>query len=182
MSVVCFCHGLESGPSGYKSRSLVRAGYEVVAPDCRNQDLATRVDTISDALRDVAKRLPGTSLATLVVVGSSFGGIAGLIACMQLADAGLRVRGMVLCAPALHVQQPPADQLELVAPAPTIVVHGRADEVVPHGVSEAFAARSHPYPVEQWSVDDGHGLRNSHELMLRAVAELLANGGTAATS
>ena len=164
---VCFCHGLESGPEGYKSRSLVRAGYEVIAPDCRGQDLKTRVATISQDLRGL-----GETLAQTVVVGSSFGGIAGLIACMQLAREAQKILGLVLCAPALHIRQPPADTMTLEAPARTIIVHGRGDEIVPHRVSEMFAAAEHTHPVELWSVDDTHGLRDSHDVMLRAVAQL----------
>ncbi len=168
MATVCFCHGLESGPSGFKSRSLARAGYEVVAPDCRNQDLQTRVVTIVAALTELRH-----DLRDVVVVGSSFGGIAAVIACMQLSPGRGRVRGLVLCAPALHVQQPPADAMTLYAPAPTIIVHGRGDEVVPISVSEQFVARDHPHPVELWPVDDTHGLRNAHGEMLRAVEQLL---------
>ncbi|MGB1016604.1 MAG: alpha/beta hydrolase [Nannocystaceae bacterium] len=182
MARVCFCHGLESGPEGYKSRSLVRAGYEVIAPDCRGQDLETRVVTIANTLRAAVGEPRGGDRPTsskdsgLVVVGSSFGGIAGLLACMELAREQVRVLGLVLCAPALQLYQPPADTQTLTAPAPTIVVHGRGDEIIPHSVSEAFAAREHAFPVELWSVEDGHGLRHSHPVMLRAVARLLGEG------
>ncbi len=168
-----FCHGLESGPHGHKYRSLRAAGCRVVSPDCRARDLQARVDVY---LRLLTAGAPD-ELAEVIVIGSSFGGIAGLIAVIEAHARGYAVGGLLLCAPALELRQPPADRMldegRLRAPVPTVVIHGRGDEVIPIAVSRRFAARAdHRARVRLIEVDDGHGLRDSHPVLLAELARL----------
>lgn len=157
-----FAHGLESGPIGRKSQALIDAGYEVIAPDCRGLNLAQRVPVIVAALM-AAERPP-------LLVGSSFGGIAGLVAALMAAERGVVVPGIVLCAPALMLPPPPDTVQGLGCPAPTIVVHGLRDEVIPIEVSRSFA-REHGAQLRE--VDDDHGLGNAGlAVILAAVREL----------
>lgn len=156
MPIVVFCHGLESNPHGSKVQALRAAGFEVVAPDFQGQDLATRVATLLPVLHDAPD---------VVLVGSSYGGLAALCGAIRHVGAGGRLRGLVLCAPALHWREPPAD-VELPPPVPTVVIHGVRDEVVPDAASEAFAAR-YPDTVKLVLVDDEHRLKES-------MAEILA--------
>lgn len=155
-----FCHGLESGPHGRKYHALVKAGHEVLSPDCRGENLAARVRRIVAAI--VAARSPH------LIVGSSFGGIAGLLAAIEVKRAGLTVPGLVLCAPALQIRQPPADTTCLFCPARTTIVHGRHDEVIPIETSRSFA-RDHGARLVE--VDDDHTLARSLDVILHAVQE-----------
>jgi pimeloyl-ACP methyl ester carboxylesterase len=161
---ILFAHGLESGPVGRKSQALVDAGYEVLAPDCRGLELARRVELLVEAIM-------GAEAAPPLLVGSSFGGIAGLVAALVAAERGVIVSGLVLCAPALMLPPPPGTVERLAGPpAPTILVHGLRDEVIPIEVSRRFA-REHG--VELREVDDDHGLGHAGlPVILAAVREL----------
>jgi predicted alpha/beta hydrolase family esterase len=145
---ILFAHGLESGPVGRKSQALVDAGYEVLAPDCRGLELGQRVERLVAAIVGATGTPP-------LVVGSSFGGIAGLVAALVAAERGVVVRGLVLCAPALMLPPPPGTVERLRCPARTILVHGTRDEVIPIEVSRRFV-REHGAELRE--VDDDHGL------------------------
>ena len=164
---ILFAHGLESGPVGRKSQALVDAGYEVIAPDCRGLDLAQRVARLVDSL--VAAQASGV---LPLLVGSSFGGIAGLVAALVATERGVTLPGLVLCAPALMLPPPPATVERLRCPARTIVVHGTRDEVIPLELSRRFAAE-HGAALRE--VDDDHGLGHAGlPVILAAVRELHA--------
>lgn len=142
-----FCHGLESGPIGTKSVALRDAGYEVDAPDCRDMDLDARIGVICE-------RIVATPDDPPVIVGSSFGGAAGLVAAIRAAQQGVRVPGLVLCAPALL--RVVTGVHDLTPPAPITIVHGKDDEVIPIDVSREYAGAHRG--VELVEVDDGHRL------------------------
>jgi pimeloyl-ACP methyl ester carboxylesterase len=162
---IVFAHGLESGPIGRKSQALIDAGHQVIAPDCRGRDLAQRVQRLVEAIV-AAERPP-------LLVGSSFGGIAGLVAALVAAERGVVVPGIVLCAPALMLPPPPGTVQSLGCPAPTIIVHGTRDEVIPIEGSRRFA-REHGALLRE--VDDGHGLGHAGLVeILAAVRELSAS-------
>lgn len=169
---ILFCHGLESGPHGRKFHALREAGFRVASPDCRNEDLATRVVRLHRAIVD-AESPP-------LVVGSSFGGIAGLLAALLAEQDGVRIPGLVLCAPALQIPVPPTIDVALRCPAPTIIVHGRRDEVIPIEISGRFA-RAHG--AELVETDDDHSLASSVPSIIDAVRRLwsrrAARGGSA---
>lgn len=161
---VLFCHGLESGPWGRKSIALRDAGLEVIAPDGRGQDLAARVDAIAQAIADAP--------AAPLVVGSSFGGIAGLVAAIVADARGARVRGLVLLAPALFVPAPPIlGDRPLRPPAPTLILHGTRDDICPIEVSRRFAAEHGARLIE---VDDDHRLVGSLPRIVDAVRGAIA--------
>lgn len=162
---ILFAHGLESGPVGRKSSALVDAGYDLHAPDCRGLQLAQRIPRLLEAIVEMAP--------TPLLVGSSFGGIAGLVAAIMAADGGVVVPGLVLCAPAL-MRVPPPDTVDaLRCPAPTVVIHGTRDKVIPIEVSRSFA-REHGAELRE--VDDDHSLAGPGlEAILAAVAEYAAS-------
>lgn len=163
MRTVVFCHGLESTPHGSKFQALRAAGLPVVAPDFQGQDLAARVATLAPVL---------AAHPDVVIVGSSYGGLTALVGAIRHVEAGGVVRGLVLCAPALWWSEPPADAMRLYPPTPTVIVHGRGDDVVPVAGSEAFAA-AHP-GVRLVLVDDGHRLAASIAVIVaeaRAMAQ-----------
>ncbi len=164
---ILFCHGLESGPHGRKFHALVDAGFDVRSPDCRGRDLAERVVILRDAI------LAG---APSVVVGSSFGGIAGLLAADEAAARGVVVPALVLLAPALHVPLPGGRSLPR-PPAPTVIVHGVADAVVPIAVSRAYAAE---HGVRLVEVEDEHALARSLAIVIEEVGAAAARGRVSA--
>lgn len=158
---ILFAHGLESAPIGRKSQALIDAGYTVVAPDGRGQDLAARITMLVEAIEQAE--------APPLLVGSSFGGIAGLVAALMVAERGIVLPGLVLCAPALTRSPPPGTVDALRCPAPTVIIHGIHDDVIPIDVSRAFA-REHGAELRE--VDDGHRLAGAGlEVILAAVAE-----------
>jgi pimeloyl-ACP methyl ester carboxylesterase len=161
---VLFCHGLESSPHGRKVQALRAAGLEVIAPDFQGQNLAARVATLLPVLREHPDAL---------LVGSSYGGITALCAAILHTEAGgPPLRGLLLCAPALGRFEPPADTMRLYPPAPTVILHGRRDSIVPPKVSEDFAAE-HPQ-VRLELIDDEHALNGSLDRIIALTRELLA--------
>ena len=86
----------------------------------------------------------------------------------------MAVAGLLLCAPALSRAEPPADGMRLYAPAPTVIIHGTGDEVVPIAVSHAFAA-AYPDDVRLIEVDDEHGLAQSLDRIVAETRALLGS-------
>jgi pimeloyl-ACP methyl ester carboxylesterase len=158
---VVFCHGLEGSPQGRKAQALRAAGLDVVAPDFSGMNLAARVAALLPEL---------AAHDGCVLVGSSYGGLAALCGAVLHVRAGGRVRGLVLCAPALILHEPPADALDLTPPCPTILIHGRRDELIPVAAIEAYAA-AHP-AVRLELVDDAHVLAGSLDRIVAAAREL----------
>ena len=153
MITVWFAHGKESGPNGRKIKTLARVadrlGYQTAAPDFRDlQD----PDLLAGRLVELAHR----SNSRAILVGSSMGGYACLIAATRLAPDGV-----FLLAPAIGLSNyreasPP------VPPCTAEVIHGWQDAIVP------------PENVVRWAqqarcalhlVNDGHRLDNSLDLM-----------------
>jgi pimeloyl-ACP methyl ester carboxylesterase len=154
---VVFLHGLETGPHGSKYQALRRLFPELMAPDCEG------VLDIEQRLGIIERELRGRS--QLVLVGSSFGGLAAVLFASRHPEL---VAGAVLCAPAVHR----LDLLQLGAlPAETVIIHGRRDEIVPLAASEALVARF-PF-VRLLAVDDEHRLADSLELLGREVVAMV---------
>ncbi len=162
MTAVVFAHGLDSGPIGRKSQALLDAGFEVVAPDCRNRDLRSRVEILTTTLAELE--------AAPVLLGSSFGGIAGLLAAITSTHAGRPVRALFLCAPALQVPAPSDFPYPIAPPAPTVILHGVRDEVIPIDYSRRFAAE---HGVELIEVDDDHALVGAVPTIVEVTRRLL---------
>jgi len=160
---VVFCHGLEGSPQGRKAQALRAAGLDLVAPDFTGMTLEARVATLLPEL---------AAHDGCVLVGSSYGGLAALCGSILHVRAGGSVRGLVLCAPALIVEEPPASALDLAPPCPTVVIHGRHDELIPVAAVEAWAA-AHPR-VRLEVVDDAHVLARSMDRIVAAARALIA--------
>jgi pimeloyl-ACP methyl ester carboxylesterase len=155
---IIFCHGLESHPHGRKYEYLTRAGLEVLSPDFRGLDLAERVNKLEPILEQASAPL---------VIGSSYGGATAICAAMRHRARGGRISGLILCAPALKLREEPIQSLKLSAPAPTIILHGTRDDVVPIDGSRELAARDPN--VKLLELDDGHELAGSLPELLGAV-------------
>lgn len=156
-----FCHGLESAPHGAKYHALVDAGLSVLAPDCRGKDLAERVSLLTAAIAEHRPR---------VVVGSSYGGIAGLLACLTALSQGVGVEGLLMCAPALALPDPPGFSIARSCPCPTVILHAPADEICPFDASRTFAEAHGARLIE---VDDDHRLSASLPRIVQETQALL---------
>mgnify|MGYP000380035237 CR=1 FL=1 len=161
---VIFCHGLESGPHGRKYYALEEAGFDVLSPDFRGQNLATRVETLTALLLGFEE--------PVVLVGSSYGGITAVLSSMAVSDKGTKIHGLVLCAPALEIGESPNPETELQKVAPTVIIHGVGDDVVPIGGSRRYAETRQATLLE---VDDDHRLSGSLELIVSETRKMLGS-------
>ena len=160
---ILFLHGLESGPQGAKITALRDAGWRVSAPDC--EGIAKVSDRVEIAREALARAAP-----PVILVGSSFGGLVAalLVSALTAERAAPTVGGVLLLAPALHLQA--AAGVRECHPN-SCILHGREDDVVPIEASRTFARR---FRCELVEVDDGHRLANSHEEILRLVDRTVA--------
>lgn len=162
MRTILFAHGLEGSPQGTKVRYLRDAGLDLEAPDLQGLPLAERVARI-EALSE-----PGG----LLLAGSSYGGLTAAIVAARHPE---RFTGLCLLAPALLLAEPPHEPDTLVAPPalPTVVIHGRRDDVCPLEGSRRYVERSGEH-VELLEVDDGHRLVESLPAILETLRRLEA--------
>jgi len=159
---VVVAHGLEGRPDGRKPTALRAAGLRVVCPDMRRMVLAPRVELLVQTVR---------AHPQCVLVGSSYGGLASMAALAHIAE---QVHHLVLLAPALHHREPPVDDPDALRVPPTlpaVVIHGRADDVVPLAVSERLVQRC-PH-VELEVTGDDHLLRGALPGIVERVAALV---------
>lgn len=138
-----FIHGLASSGQGDKATFLRAQFPDLVAPDFTG--------TLDQRLVQLTGILGNTSDCTLI--GSSFGGLmATLFACQH----PLQVRRLILLAPAL-VWPDFVRSLPPPTAVPTVIYHGRADDVVPLGPTREIAARLFSN-LTFHEVDDTHDL------------------------
>lgn len=127
--IVLFSHGQESGPWGTKITALAQdarnAGFEADSIDYRGMpDPSERAAKLVERMRKTSEEI--------LLVGSSMGGYVAAAAAQRQPAAGL-----FLMAPALAV--PGWPKLRETVSAPTFVVHGWEDDIVPLQWSIDFA-------------------------------------------
>ena len=162
--MLVWAHGLEGSPEGTKVRALRAAGFEIEAPDGRGLVLAQRLDALDALTARLAPRRP-------VLAGSSYGGLA---AAWLAARHPERFSGLLLCAPALHHQEPPVPAGQ--PPVPPLglairVLHGVTDAIVPIAASRRYVKGAGPM-VRLDEVDDGHRLADSLTAIVALAREL----------
>ncbi|RUO23574.1 alpha/beta hydrolase [Aliidiomarina iranensis] len=153
-----FFHGLESGPHGSKYQLIKRAFPELISPDFQGMDLPQRIEKATAETE---------GLTGVTLVGSSFG---GLLAARLYSLYPERFKSLVLLAPAVHTEE--GDKVSELPPASRIrVIHGNADEVVPHAKVAAFCKR---FGIPLITVEDEHRLSSetSQQAMLAALDEV----------
>ena len=160
---VIFCHGLESGPFGRKYHALYDAGINVVSPDFQGMGLADRVQKLVPILPTYEK--------PILLVGSSYGGITAVLSSMQAVQQGVEIAGLLLLAPALLRKEHPFVDTALQAVAPTVIIHGRHDDIVPIEGSQAYAKEHSATLIE---VEDDHRLAQSLERIVWETKRFLA--------
>ena len=163
--MIIFAHGLEGTPNGSKIRALRAAGFEVLAPDFQGMILSDRVALLETICNQHADKRP-------ILAGSSYGGLTAAIIAMRKPN---QFTGLLLCAPALHLEEDPVDEeTVLVAPKgmPTVIVHGIRDDIVPISCSLEYAERSGADILQFHKVDDGHRLAESHRSIIEGANAL----------
>lgn len=156
MAQLFFFHGLESGPHGSKYHLLKAVYPELHAPDFQGMDLAARLAHAEHETR---------GLSGVTLVGSSFG---GLLAARLYSLYPERFKSLLLLAPAVHTEE--GDRVNELPPAARVrVIHGDADEVVPHAKVAEFCKR---FGLELITVADEHRLAaaGSQNMILSALA------------
>jgi pimeloyl-ACP methyl ester carboxylesterase len=127
---IVFSHGKDSSPYSRKILALneiaTSEGYTVSAVDFRGvTDDRDRASVLSDFCKDLS--------GEMVLVGSSIGAYASLVAAPTL-----HTRGLFLMAPAIYIPElPPLRPGAL--DCPITIVHGWRDDVVPYEDSIRFA-------------------------------------------
>jgi pimeloyl-ACP methyl ester carboxylesterase len=138
-----FLHGLEGTSQGTKATLLRSLFPKMLIPDFSGS-LEERMATLYPILGDQD---------VWTIIGSSFGGLmAALFTCQR----PTRVRKLVLLAPAL-IMPDFASSLPAPIDVPTIIYHGRQDQIVPlqpthHLARQVFRS------LTFHEVDDEHGL------------------------
>jgi len=146
---ILFLHGWQSIPGGVKPTFLARHGHEVINPALPDDDFN---EAVKIAQEEFDKHQPD------VVVGSSRGGAVA----MSIKSAGAR---LVLLCPAWKKH----GSARTVKPG-TVILHSRADDVVPFADSEELVRKSGLPATALIEVGNDHRLADPEPLaaMLKA--------------
>lgn len=145
-----FIHGSDSSGQTYKAQVLRKTFPELLSPDFSGP-LAMRLAQMESIIGDES----GWTL-----IGSSLG---GLMAALFAARHPTQVHRLVLLAPALHLPEfsrHPPKPVEI----PTLLIHGKQDDVVPPEPVHCLAKRVFPR-LTYLSVDDDHRLHHTAETL-----------------
>lgn len=169
-ALVCFSHGQEGTPWGRKIRKLADVAYrygcrvespdytKIADPDERARLLVQFLAQLSAQQQPpepLMQQQPSEPLMQqqppepLILVGSSMGAYASIVA-----STALRPCGLFLLAPAVYLPEY-ADQDPIPHHCPTVIVHGWQDTVVPVDSAIRFAQQ---HRLLLHLVDDDHRL------------------------
>jgi len=147
---VLFLHGSDSNGQTYKAQVLRGIFPALVAPDFSGP-LGVRMAQMEAIIGDETN---------WTLIGSSFGGLMAAIFTAKHPD---QVRMLVLLAPALNFpefsKKPPKP-----VTVPTILIHGKKDDVVPPEAVRRLAKQIFP-KMKYLSVDDDHRLHHAAETL-----------------
>ena len=143
-SRLIFIHGLLSSGQGFKANLLREMFPAMLSPDF-DGSLEDRMARLVSILGDQVG---------WTIIGSSLGGLMGALFTCQYPD---RVHQLILLAPALiwpdFAQSPPSP-----VSVPTVIYHGRQDELVPLDLVRPLAEQVF-LNLTFHAVDDDHGLK-----------------------
>ncbi|MEE9910605.1 MAG: alpha/beta fold hydrolase [Deltaproteobacteria bacterium] len=138
-----FIHGLESTSQGTKGQYFRRLFPRMIIEDYTG-DFQARMLKLEQVLK---------GKDNLILVGSSYG---GLMAARFAIDNPLRVRKLILLAPALNIEGFEA-AVKQKLPTPVILYHGTKDDVVDPDLVRTIAEKSFAR-LEHHFVEDDHPL------------------------
>ncbi|MEZ0395697.1 MAG: alpha/beta hydrolase [Anaerolineales bacterium] len=149
-SPLLYIHGSDSSGQTYKAQVIRRAFPHLLSPDFTG--------TLSERMAQLGALLESTEGWTLI--GSSLG---GLMAALYAAKHPQRLRKLILLAPALTLPEfaaiPPAS-----IHVPTVIVHGRQDDVVPITATRQIAGQVFT-SLTFLEVEDDHRLHRTAEAL-----------------
>ena len=143
---IIYLHGLESNSQTYKA-ALVREVY----PDLITPDFVGSLDERMQKLYPILN-----SASNWTLIGSSYG---GLMAALFSTRFPAQVRKQILLAPALMLPEF-AEKLPAPIDVPTIIIHGRQDDIVPVATVRPLAEKVFKN-LEYRLVDDDHRLHQT---------------------
>lgn len=149
-SPLLYIHGSDSSGQTYKAQIIRRVFPDLLAPDFTGP-LAARLAQLETILADKSN---------WTLIGSSLG---GLMAALYAARHPEQIRKLVLLAPALHLPEFARHIPDAVA-VPTLLIHGKQDDVVPPEPVRRLAKRVFPR-LTYLSVDDDHRLHHTAETL-----------------
>jgi pimeloyl-ACP methyl ester carboxylesterase len=142
-----YLHGLESTSQSGKARQ-----FALKFPGMLTPDFSGSFEQRMDQLFPILGNDSGWTL-----IGSSYGGLMGATFAH---DHPNQVRKLVLLAPALILPEFAARPDLKPVPVPTVIIHGRQDDVVPLEPVRELARRIFP-DLTYHVVDDGHRLQKA---------------------
>lgn len=144
---IIYLHGLESNSQSGKARQFAEKFPGMVTPDFTGD--------FEERMKKLLPILGGEKDWT--IIGSSFGGLMGTV--FTCKHPG-QVRKLILLAPAL-LREPFGSYLDLEpVSVPTIIIHGRVDDVVPLEPVQEIAQQLFTN-LKYIIVDDGHRLHEA---------------------
>jgi pimeloyl-ACP methyl ester carboxylesterase len=164
LKAICFSHGQDSGPWGTKIQAMAdiarAAGWTVESLDYQGiGDARVRADKLAEYCQSQGE--------PLVLVGSSMGGYVAAAAASRVG-----ARGLFLLAPALFMPGYGEYMPDPLPDAPTMIVHGWHDDVVPHEGSIRYGRETGASVV---LLDSDHRLTASIDIIARLFRDFLAD-------
>lgn len=145
-----FIHGLESSARGTKGLYFKKHFPEMIVEDYGGT-LDERMAHLNEVLRD---------RNNILMVGSSYGGLMAVIFACNHPE---RVRRLVLLAPALMLKEF-RPYMNRTLDIPTVVYHGKADDVVPVEPVRRIAEKMFAN-LEYNVIEDNHPLETNFKLL-----------------
>ncbi len=157
MKNIIFIHGLESSGKGFKGLYLKKMIPEILTPDFVKFDPKRTLDDLLNArMAQLNTILSERNL--WVIIGSSFGGLMGVLYCLQNPK---RVKRLILLAPYLATTLLKWDNHSPIN-IPVIVFHGKYDEIAKFKPSREQAYRLFTN-LEFNATEDDHNLNQTVE-------------------
>ena len=139
-----FIHGLISSGQSYKAKLLRGLFPDILTPDFVGS-LEERMAQLNTVLSDQSD---------WIIIGSSFGGLMGA---MFTCGHPEKVKKLILLAPAL-IWPKFAQALPPPVSVPTVVYHGRRDDLIPPDLVRSLAEQVF-LDLTFHGVDDDHGMK-----------------------
>jgi pimeloyl-ACP methyl ester carboxylesterase len=147
---ILFIHGSDSNSQTYKAQVLLKQFPEMIVPDFTGP-LGVRMANLESILGDKM----GWTL-----IGSSLGGLMAVLFTTKHPE---QVHKLVLLAPALNLPEF-SKRLPKPVRVPTLLIHGRKDDVVPPETVRKLTKQIFP-KLTYLLVDDDHRLHHTAETL-----------------
>ena len=155
MKNIIFIHGLESSGMGFKGTYLKNLFPDILTPNFKKYNVNITLENL------LKKRMGQLNLIlekrkSWTIIGSSFGGLMATLYALRNSE---KIERLILLAPFLAT---PMLQIDNISPLniPTIIFHGRHDEVAQYKASRKQAYQLFT-KLEYVTTEDHHDLNNT---------------------